>query len=98
MFPLYDDENKKIFFWFFKCGCTYIRNIYYNNYLKLNYKKDTIDIISFLNRYKKIDEQKLLEYKKIFICRNPYSRIVSCFIDKYIDGNFSYIFKFNNQS
>ena len=95
MFPLYDDKNKKIFFWSFKCCSTYIKNIYYNHYLNLNYKKNTIKIISLLNRYKTIDEKKLSEYEKIFICRNPYSRIVSCFIDKYIDGRFSYIFKLN---
>ena len=36
MFPLYDDKNKKIFFWSYKCGCTFVREIFYNYYLKLN--------------------------------------------------------------
>jgi hypothetical protein len=89
MFPLYDDKKKNIIFWSFKCGCTYIRNIYYNLYLKLNYKKNIIKIITLFNRFNKLDSNKLLEYRKIYICRNPYSRIVSCFIDKYIDNRFS---------
>ena len=95
MFPLYDDKNRKIIFWSFKCGCTFIRHIFYNLYLKLNYKKDWIKIITLLNRYNKTDKQKLLEYRKIYVCRNPYSRIVSCFIDKYINGHFSFYFNLN---
>jgi hypothetical protein len=89
MFPLYDDKNKKIFFWSYKCGCTFVREIFYNYYLKLNYKKNYIQIISLLNRYNSIDNNKLLTYKKIYVCRNPYVRIVSCFIDKYINGHFT---------
>ena len=58
MFPLYNDYNKTIIFWSFKCGCTYIRDIYYNLHLNLNYKKNTIKIITLLNRYNKLDYVK----------------------------------------
>lgn len=95
MFPLYDNKKKNIIFWSYKCGCTYIRDIYYNLYLKLNYKKNTIKIITLFNRFNKLDPIKLLNYRKIYICRNPYSRIVSCFIDKYIKSHFSQWFKLN---
>ena len=89
MFPLYDDKNKKIFLWSYKCGCSFVREIFYNYHLKLNYKKNYIQIISLINRYNSIDNNKLLTYKKIYVCRNPYVRIVSCFIDKYINGYFT---------
>ena len=95
MFPLYDDKNKKIYFWSYKSGCTFIRQIFYNYYLKLNYKKSFIQIISLIKRYNSIDNNKLLTYKKIYVCRNPYSRIVSCFIDKYINGHFTNWFNIN---
>jgi hypothetical protein len=95
MFPLYDDKNKKIIFWSYKSGCTFIRNIYYNHYLNLQYEKNYIKIITLFNRYKSIDKNKLLTYKKIYVCRNPYSRIVSCFIDKYINGYFTSWLKLN---
>jgi len=93
MFPLYDD--KKIIFWSYKSGCTFIRENYYNHYVQLNYTKNYIKILTLFNRFKKIDKNKLLTYKKIYICRNPYSRIVSCFIDKYIKGYFTSWLKLN---
>ena len=87
--------NKTIIFWSYKCGCTYIRDVYYNLYLNLNYKKNTIKIITLLNRYNSLDYIKLAHYRKVYICRDPYSRLVSCFIDKYINGHFSFYFKLN---
>jgi len=95
MFPLYDDKNKKIFFWSYKCGCTYIRDIFYNHYLKLNYKPNYIKIITLLSRYNKVDNQKLITYQKIYVCRDPYARIVSCFVDKYINGHFTFWLNLN---
>jgi hypothetical protein len=95
MFPLYDDKNKKIIFWSYKSGCSFIRNIYYNYYLKKNYKQNFIKIITLFSRYNKLDNNKLLTYKKIYVSRNPYSRIISCFIDKYIEGHFTFYLKTN---
>ena len=96
MFPLYDDKNKKIIFWSYKSGCTFIRNIFYNHYLNLKYQKNFIKIITLFNRYFTIiNKNKLLTYKKIYVCRNPYSRLVSCFIDKYINGYFTNWLKLN---
>ena len=59
MFPLYDDNNKKIIFWSYKSGCTFIRDIFYNHYLNLQYHKNYIKIITLFKRFNSINKNKL---------------------------------------
>ena len=82
MFPIYDDVNKITIWWSAKCGCSTVKNIYYNIIKNMN--------IPFKNchfEYSKFIPEKLY-YKNILITRNPYHRIVSCFLDKYIYGDY----------
>lgn len=67
MFPLYDEQSKKIYFWSFKCRCTFIRDVFYNHHLKLNYDKNYIKRISFFNKYDSLDLQKYLNIKKYIL-------------------------------
>ena len=52
-------------------------------------------MISYLSTYYPLYIGKINTYKKIFICRNPYSRIVSCYIDKYIGERFTKYMNYN---
>jgi len=82
---LVDNKNKIIFGWSAKCGCSHIKYIYYflkNNKLhnKIHTEKDTNNL-----------PKNITKYTTIIICRNPYKRLVSGFLDKYkINGEFRY--------
>lgn len=95
MYPLYNDKNKTIILWSYKCGCTFIKTLFYNIILNKKYSLKYIKLITYLSTYFSLDRYKLDFYKSIFICRNPYSRIVSCYIDKYINGWFTKYFNYN---
>lgn len=95
MFPLYADKYKFILFWSYKCGCTFIKHLFYNKIMKYNYSTSYIKLLTALQTFFKPNNQKLIIYKKIYVCRNPYARIVSCFIDKYIHGYFTFYMKSN---
>jgi len=95
MFPLYLNKNKIIIFWSYKCGCTFIKTLFYNTILNKKYSINYIKLISFMSTFYFLNLNKIQMYKKILICRNPYSRIVSCFIDKYINGRFTKYMNYN---
>ena len=70
----YVDEKRKIIFgWSPKCGCTNVKRLF--NY----FQEEKVDKNS---RYPK--EGK---YKTILFVRNPYKRIVSGFLQKYVDNH-----------
>jgi len=77
MHPIYDDVNKITIWWSAKCGCSTIKYIYYNIIKDMN-------IINIHFEYNKFDSSKL-HYKNILVVRNPYDRIVSTFLNKYIN-------------
>jgi len=83
MFPIYDDENKIAIWWSAKCGCSTIKNIYYNII-----KNKNISHVHF--EYQCFDSNKL-DYENILIIRDPYDRAVSVFMDKYINGDCTYL-------
>ena len=76
MFFLVDVNNKIIFGWSAKCGCSHIKNIYWF----LQTDKPT-------NKIHKNDRSNLPDdienYITLIFCRNPYKRIISGFLDKY---------------
>jgi len=87
---LVDKELKVIFGWSPKCGCSHIKNIYY--FLKNN-KID--NKIHTENDYNSLPDD-IENYTTIIICRNPYKRLVSGFLDKYkIGGEFRSLWKYD---
>ncbi len=77
MFFLIDHQLKIIFGWSAKSGCSHIKKIYW--FLK----EDDIDHKIHINiEYSKLPDNIEL-YDIIIICRNPYKRLVSGFLDKY---------------
>lgn len=90
MFFLVDQELKVIFGWSAKCGCSHIKNIFY--FLK-NKKID--NKIHTVEDYNSLPND-IENYTSIIICRNPYKRLVSGFLDKYkINGQFIYLWKYD---
>lgn len=80
------NENKTIIFFSSKCGSTTIykyMKLYYNNKSKKIYKNPLI-----LNKRDNIEDfknyQKYKGYNLIIIGRNPYHKLVSGFLDKYV--------------
>ena len=85
---LVDTNNKIIFGWSAKCGCSHIKTIYW--FLQTN------NIENPIHTHKDINDlpNDIENYVTIIICRNPYVRIVSGFLDKYApDGQFRYLCK-----
>ena len=65
-------------FWFSpKCGCTFIRKLY--SYLTGALTSGILPI--------KLDKNNINSYKNILFTRNPYKRIVSGFLDCYVQNN-----------
>lgn len=83
-----DSKNKTIFGWTAKCGSSHVKSLYWffqNG--NINNKIHT-----------KLDHQELPEdienYTTIIICRNPYKRLVSGFLEKYREnGEFRHLWK-----
>jgi len=77
MYFLIDNSTNVIFGWSAKCGCTHIKNIF--NYL--------INNTTFYNKHHKNQmnylPNNIENYTVIIFCRNPYSRLVSGYLDKY---------------
>jgi hypothetical protein len=87
---LVDKEMKIIFGWSTKCGCSHIKNIYY---FLMNNKID--NIIHTKNDYNSLPHD-IENYTTIIICRNPYKRLVSGFLDKYKKyGEFRSLWKYD---
>lgn len=77
MFFLVDDRKKILFGWSAKCGCSHIKNIYW--FLQNGKINNKIHIKCEYNELPENTE----DYTIIIICRNPYKRLVSGFLDKY---------------
>lgn len=73
----FDIINRIIFGWSAKCGCTHVKRLY--NFLssheqhKIFFESGNIDSSYY----------DFTKYKLIIVIRNPYTRIVSGFLDKY---------------
>jgi hypothetical protein len=72
-----DRNNKVIYAWSAKCGCSHIKNIYWFYMGKDINKIENIHLDT--DQYLPRDIQN---YTTIIVCRNPYKRVVSGFIDK----------------
>ena len=77
MFFLVDDTNKILFGWSAKCGCTHIKHIYW--FLQNVHK--SLEKPHY-GTYNKLPENTE-DYTIIIICRSPYKRLVSGFLEKY---------------
>jgi hypothetical protein len=83
---LVDNENKIIFGWSPKCGCSHIKSIYWY------FKEKVINSIIHTNRDFCELPDNIEEYTTIIIIRNPYKKIISGFLDKYcLDGEFRHV-------
>jgi hypothetical protein len=88
MFYLIDNNNKIIFGWSAKCGCSHIKKLFY--YLS---KNDINHPIHNENEKNELPSD-INEYIIIVFIRNPYKRIVSGFLDKYTNkGEFRILWK-----
>jgi hypothetical protein len=77
MHYLVDTNNKIIFGWSAKCGCSHIKHIYW--FLQTN------NIINYIHTERDSNNlpDDINNYTTIIFSRNPYKRIVSGFLDKY---------------
>jgi hypothetical protein len=85
------EEKKLIIFWSPKCGCSTLKTIiaeYYNINDKAKYKN--IHINEEMKRkinYKKHCINKYKDYNIVMLIRNPYERLISGFLNKYVFNN-----------
>lgn len=80
MFFLVDTNYKIIFGWSAKCGCSHVKRIFWffqnnNIYNDVHTNDDNMPLPTDIENY-----------TTIIICRNPYKRFVSGFLDKYREG------------
>lgn len=90
---LVDDKKKIIFGWSPKCGCTHIKKIFlylYKNEINLEANCHPKCAI-----YNKNLPDNIHHYTTIIICRNPYKRLISGFLDKYnsVNGKLRHLWK-----
>jgi hypothetical protein len=96
MFYLVDKINKIIFGWSPKCGCSHIKRLF----LYLTSNKTSQEIINMSSNSVHSHCSNPLpndieNYKTIIVCRNPYKRLVSGFLDKYKPtGQFRHLWKY----
>ena len=82
MYFLKDDRKKIIFGWNAKVGCSSIKRLYYY------FQNGNVDNqIHLPSEYQMIDTQDLEDYTIVIFIRNPYTRIVSGYLDKYNGKN-----------
>ena len=84
MYFLVDNDNKTIFGWSAKCGCSHIKKLYQF----LAKKKE--QFIHKQEYYGSPFPESFEGYVIIIILRNPYERIVSGYLDKYSLGGHYY--------
>ena len=77
MYAIYDNVKSVAIWWSAKCGCSTIKNLYYN-YIKAA----NISNVHIRDSYNCNPE--LVHYKNVLTVRNPYDRIVSAFLEKYV--------------
>lgn len=70
-----DKENKVVFGWSAKCGCTHVKNMFW--YLKENIENHKLHIQC---EYEKLPDD-VENYTVIVFIRNPYERLVSGFLN-----------------
>jgi len=88
MHYLVDDNKKIIFCWSFKSGCSHIKYIFW--YLKNNAIENNIHTPKSRMELPK----DMHKYTTIIFSRNPYKRIVSGFLQKYLkNGEFRHLWK-----
>ena len=94
MYPLIDHEHQIIFFYSPKCACTSIK-IYYASICTCYKNLEITNIhrnIGPLKENEIIDIDQYTNYKKLWIARNPYDRLVSGFL--YLLNNFvTYVYR-----
>jgi hypothetical protein len=91
MFFLVDNNNKVIFGWSAKCGCSHVKRLFW--FLKNNAEDKQIHTSADMNKL----PSNIEKYTTIIISRNPYKRIVSGFLDKYKkNGEFRRFWKHDN--
>lgn len=79
MYFILDKERKVALGWSAKCGCTHIKSLYV---MIQNINKD-IDVHKYC-RWGSIESvDNICDYTIILFIRNPYSRLVSGFVDKH---------------
>lgn len=88
-----DTESRIIFIWNAKCGCTFLKKLFFaylgfENYARKNVHK--LNKTKWLNSPLPIDHHK---YKIFLFCRNPYERLVSGFLNKLVSDTPNYIYK-----
>ena len=94
---LLDNENKILFGWSAKCGCSHIKRIFW--FLYKGYGIDyTIHNIHNKDEFNNLPND-IENWRTVIIGRNPYKRVISGFIDKYrINGQYRHLWKHNNIS
>ena len=90
MYFLVDTDNKIIFGWSAKCGCSHIKKLFH--FLKNTHSIGLHDISTYGRLPIKHEE-----FKIILIIRNPYDRIVSGFLEKYHHKHGNFIRKWKHQ-
>jgi hypothetical protein len=84
MYFLVDNDNKVIFGWSAKCGCSHIKKLY-------QFLADKNEpFVHMLNYYSSPFPPSLEGYTIFIILRNPYERIISGYLDKYSEGGHYY--------
>lgn len=77
MHLLVDNDRQMNIWWSAKCGCSFVKNLYYTIVLK----KEISDIHS-RETYAAIYDHRNKNFLNLYVCRNPYARIVSSFAQK----------------
>ena len=91
-YSLINHPYQFIFFWNAKCGCSTLKKIFYEIAEGVFFSGDNIQtVMGYLNSHKYFVPKDELEqyghYKKIIVVRDPWSRLVSFYINKTIFTN-----------
>lgn len=87
MIPIVNHQHRYIFFYSAKAACTHLRELY----LDLHQDEMSLDELERLDGYHNLNEVFPLDwshdhsgYNRFLFTRNPFSRIVSAFLDQYV--------------